>query len=179
MKFLIGTQNEEKLDAAAVVLRQILGSKQFTLHGRDVPSGYGETPLGEETKNGAYNRAKALLAQGNCDYAMGVESGLVERYGDTYEEAWCCVMTGDGIWYGYSSGLKVPEVLVQKMRRDDLQHFEALRTDEIKALLPIKDKKDTWSNYSAHMVARRISFEEALRNVLVQIFAPEESLYRK
>lgn len=179
MKFMIGTQNEEKVETAATVLKGILGNQDFSLKGVDAPSGFGETPIGEETKNGAYNRAKALYLGGACDYGIGIESGLIERYGDTYEEAWCCIVAEEGTWYGYSSGLTVPKILTQKMAAESLQHFEVLRSDEIKALLPIKERKDTWANYSAHMIVRRISFEEALRNALVQVFAPDESLYRK
>lgn len=179
MKFLIGTQNKEKVETALQVLRQLLG-EEVGLTGIDVLSGFGETPIGEQTKTGAYNRAKALGEGYECDYTIGIESGLVERYGDTYEEAWCCVLTKDGkSYYGYSSGLMVPSILTEKMRRENLEHFEALRTDEIRNLLPVKNRKDTWANYSAHMVVRSISFEESLRNALVQIFAPEGSLYRR
>jgi non-canonical (house-cleaning) NTP pyrophosphatase len=180
MKFLIGTQNSEKVSTAQKVIAELLGGAHFTVKGVDVASGFGETPTEEQTKIGAQNRAKALLQTGSCDYAIGLESGLVERYQDTYEEAWCCVKSSDGTaTYGYSSGLKVPDILTKKMAAEDLEHFEALRSDEIKALLVVQGRKDTWANYSAHMLVRRISFEEALRNALVQIFAPKESLYHQ
>lgn len=179
MKFLIGTNNKQKITVAQVVIKQMLGQRSFTLSGRNVPSGYGETPIAEETKLGAYNRATALEPTKNCDYAIGIESGLVERYGDTYEEAWCCIISSGQTCFGYSSGLKVPEVLVKKMKAENVQHFEALRDEEIRKMLPEKEGKDTWTNYTGHMIARRISFEESLRNALVQIFAPEDSLYHK
>lgn len=178
MDFKIGTNNKEKVATAHKVLKQVIMDEEFKLEGLDVPSGFGETPVDEETKLGAHNRAKALLNMG-CDYALGVESGLVERYGDTYEEAWCCIMSKSGIWYGYSSGLKVPNILTKMMKERGLEHFEALRTDEIREMLPIKDRKDTWANYSAHMLVRTISFEESIRNALVQIFAPSDSMYHK
>jgi non-canonical (house-cleaning) NTP pyrophosphatase len=176
MKFLIGTKNSEKVATAEVVIQQIVKT-QFTLEGVDVPSGFGETPIGEETKTGAYNRATALVVK-QCDYAIGIESGLVERYGDTYEEAWCCIVTKNRkTFFGYSSGLMVPDLITEKMQREELEHFEVMRTEEIRALLPVRDRRDTWANYSAQMIARRLSFEESLRNALVQIFAPEDSLY--
>jgi non-canonical (house-cleaning) NTP pyrophosphatase len=179
MKFLIGTNNKQKVAVAREVIEQMLHGVEFTLNGHDVASGYGETPIAEETKLGAYNRAVALLSNHECDYAIGIESGLVSRYGDTYEEAWCCIITTTGAYYGYSSGLKVPDILTQKMKAENVEHFEALRDDEIKKLLPEKEGKDTWTNYSGRMIARRISFEESLRNTLVQIFAPDDSLYHR
>jgi non-canonical (house-cleaning) NTP pyrophosphatase len=179
MNFAIGTCNKEKVESAEKAITQMLGDKKFTLRGFDVPSGYGETPIAEETKLGAYNRANVLAANEDCDYAIGIESGLVERYGDTYEEAWCSILFAGKSYFGYSSGLKVPDILINKMKQEGVQHFEALRDKDIRKMLPEKERKDTWANYSAHMVARRISFEEALRNTLAQIFAPEESLFHK
>lgn len=179
MKFMIGTNNSEKITSAEHVLTELLHDREFTIDGEDVPSGFGETPIGEETKLGAYNRAKALAANKQCDYAIGIESGIVERYGDIYEEAWCCVMTADVTVYGYSSGLKVPKVIVHKMESEGIEHYQALRSEEIKNLLIEKTRKDTWGNYSAMMVVRKISFEESMRNALVQMFAPSDSLYTK
>lgn len=179
MKILIGTQNDEKVSTAESVLKELLPVDEFALIGMDVPSGYGETPVDEETKLGAYNRAKALMAEHECDYAIGIESGIIERYGDVYEEAWCCVIGPDTTVYGYSSGLKVPEVITRKMKAEGLEHYQALRSEEIKDLLVEKSRKDTWGNYSAMLLVRRISFEESMRNALVQLFASSDSLYSK
>lgn len=57
----------------------------FVVKGYDVPSDVPDTPHGEEVECGASNRAQALAAEGV--YAVGLESGLVERYGGTYEES--------------------------------------------------------------------------------------------
>lgn len=179
MKFLIGTKNQQKVEIAHAVLAEFVKNTEFTLMGKDVPSGFGETPHDEETMQGAVNRAQTLYTDFDCDFGIGIESGLVERYGQIYEEAWCSVIGKDTSALGYSSGLKVPDIITNKMKSDDLEHFEVLRLEEIKDLLPIKTAKDTWANYSALAIARTVSFEESLRNALIQIFASKDSLYRK
>lgn len=179
MKFLIGTQNTQKVATAKKVIAAVLKLGEVDLEGMDVPSGFGETPIDSETKSGADNRAQALIDNHACDYAIGIESGLVERYGDLYEEAWCSIRTKDAVFYGYSSGLKVPDIITNKMKKHNMEHFEVLRTDEIRALLTVKAGKDTWGNYSAHMISRQVSFEESLRNALIQAFASEDSMYSK
>lgn len=179
MKFFIGTNNAVKVDTAKQVIAKILDSTDFELFGKDVPSGFGETPHDQETIQGAENRAKELILLPECEYAIGLESGLVQRYGHIFEEAWCCVIAKHKTTYGYSSGLKVPDVITRKMSSDNLEHFEVLRLEEIRSLLPVKTSKDTWGNYSNLALTRKISFEEALRNALVQMFSSSESLYNK
>lgn len=179
MKFYIGTNNPQKVEATSQALLSILGERKFGLEGKDVPSGFGETPHDEETMRGAENRASELMKLKDCDYAIGLESGLVERYGHIFEEAWCCIISKEKTAYGYSSGLKVPDIITDKMASDQLEHYQVLRLEEIKALLPVKTRKDTWGNYSDLLLTRQISFEEALRNALVQIFSSDNSLYSK
>lgn len=179
MKFYIGTNNQQKIETASQSLQVVLGAKGFDLQGKDVPSGFGETPHDQETMQGAENRASELIKLDDCDFAIGLESGLVERYGHIFEEAWCCVVSREKKTYGYSSGLKVPDVITQKMASERLEHYQVLRLEEIRSLLTVKAGKDTWGNYSALALTRRISFEEALRNALVQIFSSADSLYSK
>jgi len=38
---------------------------------------------------------------------------------------------------------------------------------------------DTWGTYSGGLILREVSLEEALRNAVIQIVAPEQSFYRK
>lgn len=46
---------------------------------------------------------------------MVLESGLVERFGQIYEEAWACVISSEmNEYFGYSSGLKVPDSIIKK-----------------------------------------------------------------
>ena len=119
-----------------------------------------DTPWDVQTKQGASNRAKAL-ADKNI-YAIGIESGLVERYGDIYEESWSCIIFEGKRYYGYSSGLQLPTYVTNKMTSMKLEHGPAMR-----AIREI---------HSASKAAS-YSLTQSLRNALIQIFAPAGHLY--
>lgn len=45
LRFIIGTQNSEKVASAKGVIGQMYKKTHFAVEGIDVPSGFGETPL--------------------------------------------------------------------------------------------------------------------------------------
>ena len=66
-----------------------------------------------------------------ADFYVGLESGLVERYGHIYEEAWSCAITNKGKeYFGYSSGLKVPDYILKRMDELKLEHCMAMEIIE-------------------------------------------------
>lgn len=177
ISFSIGTANKSKVQTAQRVIQAILKEESFTIGGFSVESGVPETPWNEETKQGALNRAIAVMKEQGPDYAVGIESGLVERYGDVYEEAWCCITDGKVVTFGYSSGLRLPNIVVEVMNTKKVEHNQAMKL--LREEFGHPNNRDTWGNYSDNTLLRSISFEEALRNALVQIFASSSSLYNK
>ena len=178
MKFVIGTNNQVKIEAISKVIKDVIESSEYDVEGYDVPSGVPVTPFNEQTVEGARNRVTALHKMSlAADYYVGLESGIVERYGNLYEEAWCVIKSKNKTVSGYSSGLRLPDYIVKRMKAENLQHYEVMRL--LRSELGHPNDKDTWGNYSHKMLVRRISFEEATRNALVQLFAPTESLYHK
>lgn len=176
MQFVIGTANSDKVKATQVVLDALL--QDAVVKGVEVSSGVSESPWNEETKQGAFNRADKLLTLfPTTDYTIGLEAGLSERFDDVFEEVWCCLKSKTKTVYGYSSGLKVPDYITSRMKQEKLKHYEVMRL--LRKELGQPNDRDTWGNYSHKMLVRSVGFEEALRNALVQIFAPSDSLYHK
>lgn len=101
----------------------------------------------------------------------------MERYGHIYEEAWSCLVTKDGKeFFGYSSGLKVPDYILKKMNDLKIEHCMVMEMIEKEfSNLP----NDTWGTYSGGLVIRKVSFEEAIRNALIQTLPHEKSFYHK
>lgn len=159
------------------IVRQFFGDSDNAVEGYAADSGVPETPFDRETFDGACSRARhAQSAVPHADYYIGLESGLVERYGHVYEEAWCAVIRKDGDeFFGYSSGLKVPDNVLKKMDALGKSHSDVMTILEEEHG---KLSNDTWGSYSGGVVVREISLEESLRNALVQITAPKESFYR-
>lgn len=178
MKFIIGSKNKRKIEVTKRVIRELFPDSESTTEGYAAISGVPDTPYDKQTFDGAKNRA--LDAKNHipkADYWIGMESGLIERYGHIYEEVWCAVITADGKdFFGYSSGLKVPDYVLKRMDELKKEHSDVMMIlEEEHGKLP----DDTWSSYSGGLIAREISLEEATRNAFIQIIAPEGSFYRK
>jgi len=180
MKFILGSASKRKIDVAEKVIRELFGetTKDISVEGYAAVSGVPETPYDKQTFDGARNRAmNSMVCAPDGDCYVALESGLIERYGHIYEEAWCAVILKDGReFFGYSSGLKVPDYILRKMEELKMEHCDAMTVIEKEhGNLP----NDTWGTYSGGMLLREISLEEAARNALVQIVAPEKSFYGK
>ena len=179
MKFIIGSTSQRKIKIAEKIIGQFFtDQKDILIEGFSAKSLMPDTPFDKQTFDGARNRAidsKANITDGN--YYIGMESGLIERYGHIYEEAWAVVLCDDEKEYsGYSSGLKVPDFILKKMDDLKMEHCDVMTLiEEEYGKLP----NDTWGTYSGRTITREVSLEEALRNVFIQIMAPENSFYKK
>lgn len=177
MKISIGTKNQKKIEVTAAVFKGVLAMKRVEVTGYDVASNVPEAPHDNETYEGALNRATACTEIGSADYYVGIESGLVERYGYMFEEAWAVVIAADGTRrIGYSSGLMVPQTVVNRIH-DGEKHNEIMASIDKQFNLP-DDNRDTWSRYTGGNISRQISIEEALRNALIQFVSSERNLYQ-
>lgn len=174
MQIVLGSASKRKLQIAQTILKEFYPDAK--VQGKEVSSGVSETPYDQETKMGAKNRAKQVqMLFPDSDFAIGIESGLVKRYGDLYEEAWACVMSKSGeSFFGYSSGLKIPESIIREMKKGTAHADLMNQFDE---QLGIKTK-DTWGSYSGKLISRDVSLQEALRNALIQIKAGDKSFYK-
>ncbi|MGC8669620.1 MAG: DUF84 family protein [Candidatus Micrarchaeia archaeon] len=174
MIFAIGTTNKMKIDAAAKVISKFV--KKPSIVSYNAHSKVPETPLGKHTFNGACNRALETVSNVRADFYIGLESGLISRYGTIYEEVWCCIIDRKGNrYYAYSSGLKVPESIIKVMNAKKMTHNKVMEIFQKRYNLP---KSDTWGNYTGNAIGRSISIEEAVRNAMIQIFPNDKSLYR-
>lgn len=178
MKFIIGSKSKRKINVAKKIIGQLFNEKSIVIEGYDAKSQVPDTPYDKQTFDGARNRALDCRSRiGDGDYCIGLESGLIERYGHMYEEAWAVVINKEGKeYYGYSGGLKVPDYILKRMDELKMEHCDVMTIIEKEfGNLP----NDTWGNYSGGLIIREISLEEALRNVLIQIVASDKSFYKK
>lgn len=179
MKIIIGSGSERKIKMAQKVADQLFWEK-VEVTGYPAKSGVPDTPWDRDIFLGAKNRAlDAINHQPGAKYYLGLESGLIERYGHIYEEAWATVIDQNGKeFYGYSSGLKVPDFILNKMDELKMEHCDVMTIIEMD-FADTTTSNETWGNYSGGAILREISLEEALRNALIQVTAPEQSFYHK
>lgn len=176
MKITVGTKNQKKVDVVTKLFAGFFSNPSIEVTSYDAESKVPEAPHDHETYEGALNRARECFEIGGSDYYIGIESGLVERYGHFFEEAWAVIISADGKeQIGYSSGLLLPPVVVSKMNNGE-KHNEIMAYYDKLFNLP-DDNRDTWSRYTGGSISRQVSLEEAVRNALIQSAQTERNLY--
>ena len=176
MKIIVGTKNQKKVHVVATIFENFFSDETIEVIGHNAESKVPEAPHDKETYVGALNRARECASIGSADYYIGIESGLVERYGNYFEEAWAVIISKNSKeQIGYSSGLLLPPVVVKRMKNGEL-HNDIMAYFDKKFNLP-DDNRDTWSRYTGGHISRQVSLEEALRNALIQSADSERNLY--
>ena len=94
-------------------MESIYGSVR--IYAEDVRSGVPEQPFGDETHQGAVNRAKAAI--GDRDLSVGIEAGVFEMYGELIDIQHCAILDKDGrITIGMGSGFAYPASIAELVR---------------------------------------------------------------
>lgn len=174
IQVFLGSTSQQKLIATQSVLEKLLQTP-YKIIQINIDSGVPDTPWGQQTKEGARNRAGTQVSSPGIH--IGLESGLIQRYDNIYEEAWACIKKDNREFYGYSSGLLVPTYITERMKQENIEHGPLMR--KIRNETSLENDKDTWGLYSNYKILRQVSLEESLRNALVQILDDEHSLYKK
>lgn len=111
LKIAHGSLSHTKVTAVDKVLIQYF-AHPFTLVHLRVDSGVSEQPRSlSETVKGAKIRACNALIQENCNYGIGIESGIVELPGSrsgSMELTVCAIFNGKNYALGTSAGFEVP-----------------------------------------------------------------------
>lgn len=178
MKVIVGTKNLSKVNSTKNIFQEVLLPATLVVESYDAKSLVPEAPHGEETFDGAMNRAKECINMTSGDYYVGVESGIVERYGNLFEETWAVVLSSSGDPYiGYSSGLLIPHVVSKRMLQGE-KHNTIMEYYDKLFELP-EDSRDTWSRYTGGNISRQLSLDEAIRNAIIQLKPAGNNLYQK
>jgi len=181
MKIVIGTENKRKIAAGERVVAAFAVAHGGVV-GCRAASGVADTPFDVATKQGAVNRARhALEWCVDAEVSVGIESGLVERYGDLYEEVWVAMVYRGEVYTAYSSGVKLPKRVTKGLSADVRNHPEVMNALRERYGMEVDPELgvDTWGDYTGFLIKRDVGLEEAVRNVLVQVFPTPKSLYRE
>jgi inosine/xanthosine triphosphatase len=116
MYIAIGSTNPVKNNATRHVLSSVYPNVTFT--SVDVASGVSNQPWGnDETRRGAFNRAKAALATTYADMAIGLEGGVQEIESDLFTCAWCVIVDQSGkVGIGGNSCVRLPDEVAVAIR---------------------------------------------------------------
>ncbi len=120
MKITVGTTNKAKLDAVVEILKEYPHLAQAEVSAVKTASGVSDQPKSlAETVDGAINRARAAFAE--CDFSIGIESGLMEvpKTKSGYMDVCACaIYDGKEFHIGLSSAWEFPDPKVTALMVD-------------------------------------------------------------
>ncbi len=125
MKILVGSENPIKHDAVKEAFLNYYSDVEII--GIKVPSGVPDQPINEETLRGAENRAEILKelngTEGyNADFFVGVEGGIIKKYGRWFAFGGMCVVDKTGRrGFGTSAHFEIPAMVSSRLlEREEL-----------------------------------------------------------
>ena len=113
MKVAVGSRNPAKVKAVENVFSRVYGDVE--VEGVAAASEVPPQPFGEETVNGAINRAKNAFAAEKFDLSVGIEAGLFRISGYTIDVQYSAVYDGDWLTLGCGSGFEYPSAVLDEV----------------------------------------------------------------
>jgi inosine/xanthosine triphosphatase len=113
IKIAIGSENPVKIAAARKILQRAYPDACFV--SAAVFSGVREQPWGDkETRQGALNRARAVLKEVDADFGLGLEGGVMETPVGLMTCAWCAIVDrNDKVGFGGGLNMLLPPVIAE------------------------------------------------------------------
>jgi len=163
MKIYIATKNINKVELVKKIFTEEFTGMEIIVDSGDAKSEVPDTPWEEQTFNGAKNRAKnSRISVPGYDYYIGLETGLVSRYGELFEEAWCVITNADNKEFsGYASGY-----LISKDIKIDIQNNKDTNT---RVLIVWDATTNDFVMYTGNKDIRKISLNNAITSAISQI----------
>jgi len=122
MRIAVGSKNKPKLEAVREIVKEYDFFAGAEVVGISVVSGVREQPVGlDETVQGAINRAKSAFH--NCQYAIGLESGIIpvpQTKSGYMDLTVCAIYDGATIHLGMSSAFEYPPQMVKMALEDGI-----------------------------------------------------------
>ena len=167
---VVGSTNPVKVAAVRAVLGRVGSRAQ--VDGVAVASGVSDQPVGdEETIRGATQRARAVLAASDADFAVGLEGGVVDEGGVMRTCAWAAVVARDGrVGTGGSLAMTLP-TRVAALVRDGVELGHAM--DRVTGGHDTKRGAGAVGILTAGLVDRQGAYEALVAYALAPFLTPE------
>ena len=130
MRIAVGSTNPVKIEAVRRTFSRIYSEDKVEVFGVEVDSRISIQPFGDETIEGAVNRAEEAILKGGADLGVGIEAGLFEfpRTTTGYVDIqWCTIIDREGrLTIGCNSGFEYPPKVVSKVLRENREVGEVM-----------------------------------------------------
>ncbi|MBI3623332.1 inosine/xanthosine triphosphatase [Candidatus Pacearchaeota archaeon] len=175
MRINVASKNPVKIDAVKrVILDYPLLSKAQVIP-IEVSSRVSEQPNNlEETVMGSITRAKASFQ--DCDYSVGLESGLMEvpRSKTGYMDVCvCAIYNGKDHYLGISRGFELPLNVVKRIFQEGLDINDAFLAEKLTKDKRIGSSEGAIGILTKGRVNRQQYTEDAIKMALIQLENPD------
>lgn len=172
MKITVGSTNPAKVDAVREILADYPHLKDAEVVGVAAESGVGDQPKSlTEVVAGAINRAKAAYA--DCDYSIGLESGLMEvpqTKSGHMDVCACAIFDGSEHHLGLSSGWEFPDKEINRLILEEgLDMAQAINQVGLTSDPAIGAGQGAIGILTKGRLDRKAYTKEALRTALIHI----------
>ncbi|RLG16926.1 inosine/xanthosine triphosphatase [Nanoarchaeota archaeon] len=114
MRVIVGSGNPVKIKAVKDAFSKVFEDVEVV--GKKVESGVSPQPIGEETFEGARNRALRLKEKEKGDFFVGIEGGIINLFSKWFNFAAVCIVDKRGrMGYGASPLFPLPELVIKQL----------------------------------------------------------------
>ncbi len=172
MKIKVGTKNKAKLDSVEEIIKEYPHLSDYLVEGVEVSSGVADQPSSlEETIDGAMNRARSAFI--DCDYGIGLESGLmiVPKTKSGYMDICACaIYDGEDFHLGLSSAWEFPNKdIIDSMLKDGLNMSQAINKFGLTSSEKIGSEEGAIGILTKGRMTRKEYTKQALRTALIHL----------
>ena len=130
MRVAVGSRNRVKIEAVKRTFSRIYCQDRVDVLSVEVDSRISLQPVGDETIDGAVNRAKEAIVKGDADFGVGIEAGLF-KFPQTMtgyvDIQWCAIVDREGrLTVGCNSAFEYPPKVVSKVLGENREVGEVM-----------------------------------------------------
>ena len=172
MKIIVGSKNQAKVEAVREMLQDYPHLADAEVVGMETESGVSDQPLSlEESMRGALNRAKAVF--NDCDYSIGLESGLMHVPGSKtgyMDVCVCAIYDGREAHFGLSSAWEFPKKeITDLMVHEGLDMSQAINKAGLTSDPKIGSGEGAIGILTKGRLTRKAYTKEVLRTALIHL----------
>ncbi|MFK7734736.1 MAG: inosine/xanthosine triphosphatase [Pirellulaceae bacterium] len=172
---VVGSRNPVKISATLRGFELAFPERTFQVEGIATDSGVSDQPMSEEeTLLGATNRAEAVLASSACDFAAGIEGGIVTIQDQFFAAAWVVILDRDRNKAQARSGCFALPPKVKQLVESGLELGSA--NDQVFNEVNSKHAGGAVGSLTKGLISRQQLYEHAVVLALASYVQPE--LYR-
>ncbi len=172
MKIVVGSKNPAKVEAVREILQDYPHLKDAIVEGIEIDSMVGDQPKSlTEVLTGAMNRARGGFEE--CEYSIGLESGLMEvpfTKSGHMDVCACAIFDGTEFHLGLSSGWEFPDKEINRLIMEEgLDMAQAINKVGLVSDPAIGSGQGAIGILTKGRLDRKAYTKEALRTALIHL----------